>query len=755
MFRLCNALELGGCFHTGPKASVTLGYTVPPGTYQAMTVTDGLANVAEGESFVESQGLYDFAYTRVGDAARFEAPYAGSSAAQSWEAGIAAAQGAYVAAGVPQDGMLLMSATASRYGGRLVENVFADTAPTLNGIDFLYPRDEEGNQTPARSLSAAPDPLGGTQAVRLTYGSASHGFELVKYADHPGWTTPLDVTMALQVRLISGSADIGLGTADRAAQSFTTVTPTSSWQSLETTLTGFDHSAPQQDISLLPPSGAAVPLIIDAYGFQCHVHSGPIVLPSLEADLASAEAGHAPASLGRPGSFANDADGWVSPVSDPQVAISQLGREAYDDYTLAVWVDFSKTDYANRTHISAMSFLNMLGSGHDDVPGHGTLGMAGAYSAGYGRLHMEPGLSNIETRVPSYVLGQGPVHLAMTVNQFSGETRSVTAYINGVPVTVSNQTVPDFVPEFLALGGNNFDRSRHQRVMGRVMEAPDRWGDGFFAPRALSGAEIASLYQAGRASLKVTEQRKMLVMGSFDSLTANTQSPFWKASADTSLRPGTHIMLDAVGGSRHDGGDDLAGAVLGGYNHAARQSLRRDALNRGSMHYDGLIWLCAFGTNDMVTGVMDPVSGSWEAGRDIIDAMIARDIATASAPERITPVLTTMAPRGWWYNAWVHDGAPTTVAAATTDNAKREIARQLYNADCRANYAARGYGALVDLDAYVPSGFASLQAAAFDAAVNGENAVFQSDGIHFSDAGGDAIAADLLVPFLSGQLAAL
>lgn len=742
-------LGLGLALTTQRGRLLTGGATPPPweGASAYADIPTALAAVDDGAYFLEPAGDYHFAYERSGSAAVFRAPYASSAEAQASEAGIATARAAYTAAGAPTDGNLMLTATATRYGGRLVQNVNAGAAPTLNALAFLFPRDEEGNILPARTVSGTTDPLGGGQAVRLSFGSDVSELELVNVADHT-WSGDFAVYMSVQARVESGADTIEYGS--RYSADVTVATLTGTWQEVTATDPSINTNARNLVFSL--DRGQTPPAEIDVYGFQCHVHSGPVVLPSLADELASSAAGHAPAAWGIPGAILNDADGWVTPGAAPQVALMPLHRPTLDDYTLSVWVDFSKADYsANR--VSALSFANTPDTDTTELLGFGDLGMTAAGGT-YGTPYMEPDLSGTVGRVASYVLGQGPVMLTARVTRVDAATVQVTHFINAVPVHENSNAFAAFEPEFILMGGNDLDRSRYQDALGQVMEDPDRWGDAFFAPRALSDAEVSGLYEGGRGSLNVTGD-KMLVMGSFDSLTAFSPAPFWRAMEDASLRPGTHGMLDAIGGSRHGGGADLGGSG-NDYNGPERQGLRRRALDAASQHYDAVFWLCMFGTNDLVGGVMDPILGlGWEAGRDVMDGMIARDIASATTSATIQPVLMTIPARGDWYDDWIADGSPSTIAGATTNGSTREVARQLYNADCRANHVARGYPYLLDFDAYAPTGFASMQAVASDALANGDNAYYLSDGIHWSQTGGAELAATVLVPFLAARLAAI
>lgn len=407
-------------------------------------------------------------------------------------------------------------------------------------------------------------------------------------------------------------------------------------------------------------------------------------------------------------------------------------------WTLSCWLDVSGQSYGSYALGAVLGLADDTAVASD--LDKGALGMVGN-GAHKGRLYSQPSHDRNASLCPSHVLGQGPVHLAIRIDQVSGDDRTVTPFINGVPMYATAETVT--LPIASAILGGEMD-------IAGALEAPNRYANVRFEATAQSDAQIAARYLEERTSLNV-HAPEMLVVGSFDGLTASPIGPFWAAIGDAKLRPGAHAMQDALAGSKHGDGSDLAGTGSN-YNSPGRQGLRRRVLDSGSKHYSKVLWLCMFGTNDLVAGVMDPNTADWMSGRDIIDTMIAADIALSSNPAIISPVLMTIPPNGAWHADWIANGSPTTVASATTIASKREIARQLYNQDCRVNRAARGYDDLIDYDAYVPNGFGTMQAAANDAFANGENSLFLSDGFRWSQAGGAEISANVLVPYLEAQL---
>ena len=148
-----------------------------------------------------------------------------------------------------------------------------------------------------------------------------------------------------------------------------------------------------------------------------------------------------------------------------------------------------------------------------------------------------------------------------------------------------------------------------------------------------------------------------------------------------------------------------------------------------------------FGRNDLVSGPMDPTDADgWLVGSRTIDAMIAADVASVDEDYRskIKLILTTIPPAGDW-----------AASDADASDIARETARLAYNDDCRDNYLSRGYDYLLDWeDGSYDGGFASLQAAAIDGYENGDNTIFQGDGIHWSTVGGPGACAATMVPLI-------
>lgn len=718
-----NALASGD-YHLGIWDSTTTASVF-------QTVSAGIAGVTDGQVFyVPEIGGYHFKFARAGTAAEFIGYAMLSSSAVLIDNAIKLVSGHYSDA--PSDATILVPATAARSGGRTIENINATAAPTLNMISAFYPRDEEGNTTPARTVDADIDPLGNGQAVRLSYASTSNSFELYNRSSMLAFPVGWDVTLSARVKLQSGVSDLGLGSSSRTAGSYFEITPDGDWE--EVTGVVADYSAATWDLTLIPTNagGETLPLVVDAYGFFMGGASGPLTVPSLTDMRAEEMAGHAKATLAISGAIPVDTDGFVTPNGLFTNAVIPLMRQEHSSYTMGVWVDFTKADYSG-AYAAALAFGNTPDTGTSTLFNSGALGMD-TNSTRYGRIHMTPSYSDVVARCPTSLLNQGPTHLALRVTRGVGTAVSSELFLNGVPTFVAAETVAAFFPEVAFLGGYDGGRTRVQDGPTR-MQAPDRVGDAVLIDRALTDAEISSIVTAGRLGVGDTAISRNLFIGSFDSLTAFSAAPFMQLWETTGIPTGSHFALDAVGGSRYGSGASNA------YDNADRQGLRRRMLSQGVQHFDSVNWLCQYGTNDLVSsGAMDPNSGTWEAGRTTIDAMIAADIASVPSADRgkIRPILITIPAHGGWI-------APGASAA----NAARDVARLAYNQDCRDNFASRGYAALLDVASYVPPSFASLELAAIDAFENGENDVYQLDGIHWSDSGGVDVADDLYAPFIA------
>lgn len=410
-------------------------------------------------------------------------------------------------------------------------------------------------------------------------------------------------------------------------------------------------------------------------------------------------------------------DGFVTATSASATGFTYLDPAPTENWSLSGWGDFSSD--------TAQSF-QLVGSLGDNTSarssprlGFGSIGMD-ANSTRYGRVYASPSYSTNASRSPTNVLNQGPVHFAVTVEHIAGTTRMVRSYVNGVPLWEIEVTLDTLTPATILYGDTE--------IIGRL-EDGEKYANIRFDRVTLTPAQVSSRYLSERSTLRVSAP-KMLVMGSFDSLTAFTPSPFWASGATASLRPGTHFMLDAIGGSKYGSG------AASDYINSSRQGLRREVLENAAQHYDKVVWLCQFGTNDLVSGVMDPTSATWAGGRTTIDSMIASDVASVSASVRSKIDLVAV-----------------TVQAHGSLSVDRDAARLAFNADRRLNFTSQGYDYLLDLASYVPAGFASMEAAAADAISSSGNTVYVSDGIHWSTQGGADAAAALYVPFIAARLA--
>ena len=699
-------------------------------------VAAGIAGVADAETFLVAQdsGSYHNRYTRSGTNADFVDYLPVTTAALQKETNITSRIAAYAAA--PSDVKLWVTSTADRMAGRGIENVNSTDPWTLNVVDSLYLRDEEGNTTPTRTISTNTDPLGNLEAMQLVFTSGSQNLEQIKTPDDAGMGT-YNVTVSGKFRSDASTESIGIGATNRGAGSYTPVTLSTSWQASVSRFTGYS-SASGFDIGALLDSGATTPVTCDYYGNFVAFDSGPLTVPSDTVLRAENQAGHAKAALGRPGAITLDSEGWaVSGGAYFDNIVLPLARPTVTSYTFGCWVDFTYDSYAG-SYAATLSFGNTPDTGTTTLLNNGAVGMD---VVNYGRGYFQPSYSTSVARVPTFILDQGPVHMVVRVENTGGSDAVVTQYLNGVPLDDVDDTIAAFSPEVLMFMSNAVSRKRRQDGNGQL-EDGDRGAEPFWSDRALSEDEISQIYLAGKATVGANAVKNMLVMGSFDSLTEFSDSPFWDTIAETTLRPGTFSMLDARGGSFYGSGTESA------YESESRRGLRQRALKYAAKHHDVVYWFCQYGTNDIGGSgrEMDPVAGGvdkWMTGRATIDAMILEDVASVPAADRgkIKLVLTTIVPRGDW-------------AASDQDanDVLREASRVAYNADCLANFASRGYDYVLDWEDYIPSGFASLQDAAVDAYENGANTIFDLDGIHWEATGGADSAAAITVPFLQDRL---
>lgn len=696
------------------------------------TVALGIAGVADNDPFMVQQidaDGYHLTYIRRGTEAEFTGWRAESAAAIANEAVISAKVAAY--AGLPSTGKLLITEAAKRSGGRGIPNINSAVPWTLNMVSARHPRDEEGNTTPTRTTGFA-DPTGGNNAVRLSYASVTHNLEVIGRSVNPGIpTTDFNITYSAYVTAVSGASDIQFGVASAGNANSTETTPDGTWQQLP----GYIDDWTSIDMGMIPArnGGETLPAVVDATGFFVAGDTGPLVVPALADLYAEEDAGHAKAAVGHVGAVPLDANGWVRPTADLTNVLLPLARNEVTEFSMLVWVDFAKTNYGG-TFVASASFMNTPDTGTATVPNQGGLGLD---VAGGGRLYNNPALSTTAGRSPSVVLGQGATLLAVDYHA-DGTT---TPRINGVPLFVGSEAVASVFAEFVSIGG--MDLSRRRKTTGdRAVQTPDGFGDFGFYDSVLTDAQHLQFYNAGAAYF-AAGQKKMALTAGFDSITQATSSAIWAASSAAELTPGTHFMMDAIGGSRHSDGVTI---IDSNYDSPVRQGLRQRALAMQAATHEKVIYYAHFGVNDLVSGPMDPNLGQgWFDGSRIIDAMIQADILSVPAADRgkIETVLIPVLPVGGW-----------AVAGAAAADVDRENARIAYRSDCLNNYSARGYDFVLDYEATTLTGFASMQAAAIDAFQNNGNTFFESDGLHPEPPACQAFADQILVPFLEARLLA-
>lgn len=701
------------------------------------TVDLGIAGVSDGDEFFTPAGSYHFKWARNGTRATYLGPVAVSTAASNKEKAILSAVSSY--SNAPTDGSLLITRTADRYEGRQLENVFATDPLTLNVVDALYNRDEEGNTTPTRTISSNVDPLGNYEAMSVNWTNATHNLEQVNMGDDNADLSDLTVTMSTWMRSPSDTEDLGFGLTSRTASNYHVGTLSTTWTQVE----GVNTLSPSTtDYGYIPQSGASVPFTAELYGTFIGMATGPMTVPENTVLRAEVMAKHAKAAFARPNSITLDNQGWmVSGAQDFDNVLMTLGKPAISSYTMGCWVDFSKSDYS-ASYVAAMAYLNTPETSTSTYHNEGAIGMD---VSNYGRIYTQPNYARVVAQSPNVILNQGPVHLAIRVDG-DGSSAVVTTYLNGVPIVETTESFSTINPEIVSLMGQQLGRSRRQDGTSQMQDG-DRIADAFFYERAITEEELSEIYLAGVATVGDSASPSIMVLGSFDSLVAFSPSPFWDAIAAPELHPGVFGIVEAKGGSFYGSGSSTD------YINADRQSLRRRQLKWSAKHFDLVIWMCQYGTNDIGGSgrIMDPVSGGstqWETGRDTIDAMIFADIATvpSSYRSKIKTALVPVVPHGGW-----------AAADADSNDILRNQTRLDYNADCRANYLTRGFDYLVDFEDYTSDSHGSLLLAAIDAYENGANNDFNSDGIHWVDSGtgGASAAAAVTIPFLAARLSEL
>ena len=704
----------------------------------------GIAGVADGEQFDTEQdyGGYHFRWTRSGTAANFEEPVARNTSAVTWDAKIEAEKQAYITAGVPQDGIRIITATGRQWGGRQMANIWAADDPTLNVVHPLYPRDEEGNTTPTRTISTNTDPLGNLEAVNLNFTSGTHNLEQLNNADDDGLIDDYTFTASFYQRHDSDTEETGFGSPARTAGNYFQAAATSSWAQVSGTGSTVYNSTTTYDLGLVPNSGAATPYDVEVYGIFLALEKGTgsnVTIPSLAELKAEHDAGHAKPASARPGVLTIDDSGFcVGGNAYYDNCLISIGRMEINDYTMDVIVDLSSEDYTTTSYVAALSFANVPDGSTSANHNEGAIGMDMS-TGDEGLLYVQPQISSISGLAPR-LRGQGPIDIAVNVTRDSGTSCTVETFMGGALVLQTTETIATGLEvEYLNFMGEQLGRSRRQDG-DRRFDYSDRAKNPGFVTRSRSDSEMGAVADATASILGPLVEPPIYIIGSFDSTTAFADSPFNQLTAADSLHPGLIPIVEAIGGSRYGSGSssDYIDAGRQGLRRRMLETAARAAYNRGGK----VVWQCYFGINDLVSGVMDPVDEDWQTGAELIDTMIFADIASVTSTYRdsILPVVTSISPYGQW---------AASDADATDD--LREAARLAYNAWRAANFESQGYSAYLNWEDYVPSGFSTLLEAAIDAYdTTSDNGVFQSTSPHWSSGSNGGLGAcnAVLVPYL-------
>lgn len=717
------------------KANVATIYT---------TVALGIAGTAADQFFdvTPTLGLFHYRYLRVGASdAKFVGFVARYPAAQAIRDKLLVLR-SNTAPKLPRAMFAFWDTeTARKWDHRTIENELAITPPTLNLVpDPFCMVDEQGDSTPVRTMTFDPtvtDPLGGTMANKIAW---STSFQPICHLIRTTVVNlPLDdYTSIVQAMLVdAGPVNLCIGAAGNNAGEFATLALTGAWQELKWTNTGYSNATKAFDLGVRH-DGTVAAANAALFGLRMYDKKAGTYAcyPTLAEELAASKAGHLKQPAAHAGAVPLDANGWVKWVAGWQNFVACFQRQNVSEMTIFCVLDVQSNPDGGSGYAHGIGVGAHLETGVTNLKGQ-----IGIYKDTY-KVYCNPALSVSVARSTDVMLNQGPTLLMLQI-----KNGRCVASINGVAqfdddthTQVTGYTA--FALERLVMLA--YDGTKKRAQVNQIFKDPANYFG--VALKFLTEAEVAAVDEHIRFRARLSGRpmglRSQLVVGCGDSLTGFPDAPFMRlleTSVGDVLRPGTHSALDAWGGSFHSlEGEDLTVGGLNRYDAIDRRTIRQNMMKAGlSAGYHRVFAHWQYGTNDMVSGVMDPDgSHTWQSGRDIIDAMVMEDKAICDdGTGRLKTVLVTVPPN-------------------PSNTSTRAAARLEYNDDCRANWKARGYDYLIDLASYVPAGWTTLEAAsqnAFD--TNVTNDVFLNGGIHWSTIGGKNAAAAVFVPFYQARLA--
>lgn len=427
-----------------------------------------------------------------------------------------------------------------------------------------------------------------------------------------------------------------------------------------------------------------------------------------------------------------------------------------DSEKLAGTAQYTSIDFTDTDGFALISIVNIAGadnapltrlysaalhaaSGALSTPSLGALGFETAADDDYDPSGFPSSLlTTFVSQAPISLRGQGWTSQGLLVNRTSPTEVVITPTIHGVPLF--DQTVSLSPTAIDAIIGGGYGSSLGTLTSGRMI-APDKW-DRVELHAPLTEAEAGRIAR-NRISALGAPQKKVAWIWLGDSLHAFQQNALWKLYKLEILRPG-YFAYNAARGGSFFGGVDLPTPISTDdncYDAADRAALFLRQVTAACAEFDEVNIQFSTLTND-IGGAGRAMSettpyGTWQAGRQAIIDFYFDLVANVPNGSKIRWNATTCP----WRYRWC---APDRNA---TEDARRAILIA-NNESWRTDYAALGFDDLMDLNAFVPTGFTTQEEACIYAAENGDDSFYLPtssplDALHFSDAGGQQLAEGL------------
>lgn len=602
--------------------------------------------------------------------------------------------------------------------------------PTLNLLpDPFTPQDEEGNATPAR-VSPDPtivDPAGGFNATRLTYSAALQPLVLFRAADDD---LPVgDYRPQSSFITVSGATPAYRIGATNTAGNYNAFTATGAWVSQNFTITGYDNSTKNFDISITSGTGN-LDGVVGVYAVALYDVYAGVTLPTPAQELAANLSVHGKKAAAYPNSIKFSATDYSIDVTTPFDGLlfnfgpQPIVLSGANGMTFGGWI--------NCTALPTTTYGAGLGVDYHDATVNSAIGMMGV--APTGLPYCIPNYSTMTGKATFNFLGAGMNSFFVTIK--NGEN---VPYLNGVPVFRATAVWGGYnIQRLIALAYNGLNKRR------KVTNLLRGYFDGAaFAPIALTGADITKADAHGRDMLRLSgggaAPRKICAIGIGDSMTAFTESYFWATGADATIPGRVHGFVEAVGGSNVD-------------NWIARAAFLDEQIAAADRAGYEEIWLFALvGANEIDYWKDHPVGGNYDFNWWLANKYLPYINARKAVSSKVKVLGLPMCPRSGY------GGAPYTAASLAA-----EACRNAWNAFLVATPAAAGANAVIDWRADTMLQYAT-SAAACDSVPGAtppwnnptpDVTKYQTGGTHVTTLGGQLLAA-WVIPWLKARLATL